>query len=174
MEEVVTLIDEETLKARIDEIAKAISRDYKGRDLVMVCILKGAAPFFTHLCERIEGVNITQEYMKVTSYENRTESNGKPIIEFQTKMDIEGKDVLVVEDIIDSGHSLDFVVNTHLPLKNPKSVETAVMLDKPDRRVNFGVVPKYTGFTIPDLWVAGKGLDDDEKYRELPYVLPLL
>lgn len=169
MEEIVELISEETLKKRIGEAAKAISEDYQGKDIVMICVLKGAKPFFESLCEEIKGVSITKDYIKVSSY-TKTESNREPVIGTNISTDISKKDVIVVEDIIDTGHSLDTLVNNYLAGKGPNSIEVAVMLDKPSRRENHNITPKYTCFTIPNLFVVGKGLDFDEEYRELPFV----
>lgn len=169
MEKVVSLIDKETIDLRIKEIAKKISEDYKGKEVVMICVLKGAAPFFTDLCQEIVGVNVKQEYLKASSYD-KEESNKNPTVEYLYKIDIKDKDVIVVEDIIDTGYSLDYLVNTELPMKGPKSIEVAVMLDKTEGREVGTVTPKYTGFAVPDLFVVGKGLDYDEEYRFLPFV----
>jgi len=161
------LISQETIAEKISQIGMAISEDFKGKDLVLLCVLKGAKPFCTSLTEKLT-IPHTVEGIKVSSYED-TQSNGKPTIKLDHELDIDGKDVLVVEDIIDTGHSLAALVNNYIPAKyKPASVSVAVLLDKPDRRVDFSVTPAYTGFIIPNLFVIGFGMDYKERFREDP------
>lgn len=167
MAEVKTLIDEETLDNRIQELANEISIDYLGKQPVLVCILKGASYFFTDLTRRIN-TDSEIDFMRVSSYEGE-ESTGKVDIKLDLSTDIKDKDVLIIEDIIDTGISLSGLYD-HLLEKNPKSLKLCVLLDKPERRVNHDIKPDYTGFVIPNKFVIGYGLDKDEKYRTIPYV----
>lgn len=160
-------ITEEELKARIKELAAQISEDYKGKEILMVSILKGAVVFLTDLMRAVDG-DVTIDFMVVSSYGDGTESSGRVKIVKDLSVDIAGKDVLIVEDILDSGNTLSKVVEI-LQSRGVNSLKIVSLLDKPARHTH--VVPvEYTGFVIPDKFVVGYGLDYGEKYRHLPYV----
>ncbi len=162
-----TLIPEEKLEERIAELAAQISRDYEGKSVHLICVLKGSIFFTASLAKRMT-VPVTIDCMDVSSYGSGTESSG--IVRMVKDLDepIEGKDVIVVEDIIDTGHTLEYLLG-NLQARGPKSVRLCTMLDKPSRRV-VDVKVDYTGFEIPDEFIVGYGLDYDEKYRALPYI----
>ena len=167
MEEIKTLIDEEKLSKRIGEIAKEIEEEYNGKELTLICILKGSVFFTVELAKKING-NVKLEFIRVSSYNEGTESSGKIKMILDLKDSIEGKDVIIVEDIIDTGRTLSYLIE-YLKTKNPKSVKLCALLDKPERRVQ-EVKIDYIGFQIPDKFVVGYGLDVGEKYRNLPYI----
>jgi len=167
MGEIKVLISEEELQKRVEEIAKQIETEYKGKELILICILKGSIFFTVDLAKRInEDVKI--EFIRVSSYNDGTESSGEIKMKLDLKDSIQGKDVIVIEDIIDTGRTLSYLIE-YLKMKKPNSVKLCALLDKPDRRV-IDVKVDYTGFQIPDKFVVGYGLDYDEKYRNLPYV----
>jgi len=166
-ERISVLIDEKTVDAKIREVADKISRDYAGKELHLICILKGSAFFACELAKRLT-VPTTIDFMSVSSYGSGTSSSG--IIRLVKDLDepIEGRDVLIIEDIIDSGRTLAHLVEL-LSTREPASMELCTLLDKPERRA----VPMevdYTCFVIPDKFVVGYGLDYDQKYRNLPYI----
>lgn len=167
MVEIKTLIDEEKLHKRVDEIAKQIEEEYKGKEITLVCILKGSVFFTVDLAKRING-DVKLEFIRVSSYNDGTESSGEIKMKLDLKDSIQGKDVIVIEDIIDTGRTLSYLIE-YLKMKKPNSVKLCALLDKPDRRT-IDVKVDYTGFQIPDKFVVGYGLDCDEKYRNLPYV----
>ncbi|MDK2965149.1 MULTISPECIES: hypoxanthine phosphoribosyltransferase [Lacrimispora] len=162
------MLSEEEIATRIKEIAEEISRDYKGKPLHLICILKGGVFFTCELAKRIE-LPLTMDFMSVSSYGSGTVSSG--IVKIIKDLDdpIEGKDVLIVEDIIDSGNTLSYLIEV-LKQRNPNSVELCTLLDKPERRVKKQVEVKYTCFTVPDEFIIGYGLDYDQIYRNLPYI----
>lgn len=160
------LITEQEIASRTRELAKQIQREYNNEEIVIVCILKGATFFAVELAKRIESDTII-DFMKVSSYEG-TESTGKINFTLDISEDITGKNVLIVEDIVDTGRTLAYV-KKYLESKNPKSVKICTMLNKKERRV-VELNPEYVAFDIPDKFVIGYGLDYDEKYRNLPYV----
>lgn len=161
------LINEEQLNSRIQELAETISNDYAGKTITMICVLKGGAFFMAELAKRIT-VPVTLDYMCVSSYGSATKSSGNVIMKKDLDDSIEGKDVLVVEDIIDSGRTLSNLLEL-LKERNPNSLKLCTLLDKPDRRV-VDVDVDYNGFTIADEFVVGFGLDYDQLYRNLPFV----
>lgn len=161
------LISEEELKNKIKELGKKISEDYKGKTVSVVCILKGGIMFMVDLVKEIR-VPVTMDFMAVTSYGNETSSSGVVKIIKDLDESIEGKDVIVVEDIIDSGRTLSYLVQI-LRDRRPKSLKICTLLDKPDRRVA-DVDVDYIGFPIPDEFVVGYGLDYMQLYRNLPYI----
>ncbi len=167
MVEIKTLIDEEKLHKRVDEIAKQIEKEYKGKEIIFVCILKGSIFFTVDLARRIKE-NVKLEFIRVSSYRDGTESTGEINMKLDLKDSIQGKDVIVIEDIIDTGRTLSYLIK-YLKMKKPNSVKLCALLDKPDRRV-VDVKVDYTGFQIPDKFIVGYGLDWDEKYRNLPYI----
>ena len=166
-ESIKVLLPEEELDKRIRELGAQISEDYAGEEILMVCILRGASFFACELAKRIT-VAMTIDFMSVSSYGAGTVSTGDVKIVKDLDAPVEGKNILIVEDIIDSGHTLHFL-KEHFAGKNAKSVRLCAMLDKPDRR-EVDVTMDYTGFAIPDEFVVGYGLDYDQKYRNLPYI----
>ena len=156
------LIDEETIQKRVHELAKQISQDYKGKDIIAVCILRGSTLFFADLMKYIE-IPVAFEFMSVSSYGSGAVSSGKVNIKYDIQQDIKGKDILIVEDIIDSGITLDRLKSV-LEERQPASFNICCLLNKPDRRVK-NIDVKYVGFDIPDEFVVGYGLDYNEKYR---------
>lgn len=161
------LISENLVDAKVRNLADRISREYAGRTVHLVCILKGSIFFTCELAKRIT-LPITIDFMKVSSYGSGTFSSGEIDIKKDLDESIEGKHVIVVEDIIDSGRTLSKLIPL-LKERNPASIEVATLLDKPERR-EYEVDVKYTCFTIPDKFVVGYGLDYNQKYRNLPYV----
>ena len=167
MEEVKVLIDEKKLQERIDEIAKQIGEEYKNKEIILICILKGSIFFTVDLARKIKE-DVKLEFIRVSSYGEGTESTGEIKMKLDLKDSIQGKDVIVVEDIIDTGRTLAYLME-YLKMKTPNSIKLCALLDKPDRRVK-EVAVDYTGFQIPDKFVVGYGLDCNEKYRNLPYI----
>lgn len=166
MEEINILINKAKLEKRIEEMAKQIYKDYEGKEIVLIGILKGSVMFMTELAKNIKS-NVALDFMDVSSYEG-TESSGKVTINKDIRDTIEGKDVILVEDIIDTGRTLTYV-RDYLKQKNPNSIKIATMLSKPSRRV-IELEVDYIGFAIEDKFVVGYGLDYNEKYRNLPYI----
>lgn len=162
------LIDEETLQNRIAELGAKISRDYAGQDLLLICILRGGVLFLTDLMRRIT-IPVTIEFMAVSSYGmGARESTGHVRINYDLKTDIYNRNVVLVEDIIDSGYTLKTVLEI-LQTRHPKSVRICTLLDKAERR-KVDIPIDYCGFVIPDKFVFGYGLDIDEHYRQLPFI----
>ena len=161
------LIDEETLKGIVKRLGKEITRDYEGKNLFLITILKGAVVFLTDLMRSIE-CECRIDFMVVSSYGASTKTTGNVKIVMDINQSLEDKDVLIVEDILDSGYTLNFVKNLLLS-RNPKSLEICTLLDKPERRA-VDIKAKYIGMQVPDAFVVGYGLDYDEKYRNLPYI----
>ena len=168
MVEIKTLINEEELHTRVNEIAKQIEKEYEGKDTTLICILKGSVFFTVDLAKSING-DVKLEFIRVSSYGEGTESTGEIKMKLDLKDSIKGKDVIVVEDIIDTGRTLSYLIE-YLKMKKPNSVKLCALLDKPERRVKKNGKVDYTGFQIPDKFVIGYGLDWDEKYRNLPYI----
>lgn len=161
------LIEEEPLKKRIKEMGAEITRDYAGKDLLVIGILKGVAYFMTELTQAID-LPTQIDFIRVSSYGHGTNSSGEVKISFDTTKNISGKDVLLLDDIVDTGLTLQAVKELFLE-RNVKSIKIATMLDKKERRL-VKMLPDYSGFIIPDEFVVGFGLDYDEDYRTLPYV----
>ena len=163
-----TLIPEEEVEKRICEIAAQISKDYEGKSVHLICILKGSVMFMSELAKRIT-VPVTMDFMSCSSYGSGTVSKG--IVKIAKDLDepIEGRDALIVEDIIDSGNTLSYLIEI-LGKHKPASLRLCTLLDKPSRRVHHEVKVDYTCFQIEDLFVVGYGLDYDQRYRNLPYV----
>lgn len=161
------LLTEQQLEEKITEIGKKISNDYKDRDLILIGVLKGSVLFMADLLKKIT-IPCSMDFMAVSSYGNTTQSSGVVRILKDLDFEIKGKDVLIVEDIIDSGITLRYLME-YLKGRNPKSINIACLLNKPERRKTDMSV-KYLGFDIPDYFVVGYGLDYAEKYRNLPYV----
>ena len=161
------LFTEEEVNARIREMGEQISKDYEGKSLHLVGILKGATFFACELAKRIT-VPVTIDFMSVSSYGDATESSGVVKITKDLDEPLEGKDVLVVEDIVDTGNTLSYLLD-NLQKRGSSSVRLCSLLNKPDRRIK-EVNVDYTGFVIPDAFVVGYGLDYAQKYRNLPYI----
>lgn len=166
-EHIRVLVSEEEVDARIREIGEQISRDYAGKEVHLVCVLKGGSFFLCELAKRIT-VPVSLDFMSVSSYGSDTISSGVVKIVKDLDEPIQGKHVLVVEDIVDSGRTLSYLREMMLDRK-PESLRICTLLDKPDRRV-VDVKVDYTGFSIPDEFVVGYGLDYAQKYRNLPYI----
>lgn len=161
------LIDEKTLQSKIEEVAERIMKDYEGKDITFICILKGSAMFTVDLAKKIKN-NVRFEFIRVSSYGEGTVSSGKVTMKLDLQDSIEGEDVIIIEDIIDTGRTLSYL-RDYLKEKNPASLKICTLLDKKERR-EFDIEPDYTAFDIPDKFVVGYGLDDRENYRNLPYV----
>ena len=161
------MISEEEINKRVCEIAEQISKDYAGKEVRLICILKGSVFYTCELAKRIT-IPVTLDFMSVSSYGSGTVSSGTIKIKKDLDDDIEGLDVIVVEDIIDSGNTLSRLIPM-LKERKPASLKITTLLDKPDRRV-IDVPVDYTGFEIPDEFVVGYGLDYDQSYRDLPYI----
>lgn len=166
-EKIKVMLSEEELAGRIKELGAEISKDYEGEEIFLVGILKGAAFFTTELAKRIT-VPVIIDFMSTSSYGAGTASSGEVRITKELDLDMTGKNVLIAEDIIDSGNTLSYLLQ-YFKDKGAKSVRLATMLDKPDRR-EVDVKVDYNGFTIPDEFVVGYGLDYDQRYRNLPYI----
>jgi hypoxanthine phosphoribosyltransferase len=161
------LIDEEPLQVRIDELGREISADYEGRDLLLVGVLKGAVFFLADLMRRLS-IPCEIDFMAISSYGDGTDSSGVVRILKDLDASIAGRDVLVVEDIIDSGLTLSYLMRS-LTAREPASLEVCALLTKPDRR-EIEIPVRYVGFDIPNRFVIGYGLDYAERYRNLPYI----
>lgn len=161
------LVSEADVDKRIEELGRKISQDYAGKQVHLICILKGGVFFMCELAKRIT-VPVSMDFMCVSSYGDGTASSGVVRIAKDLDETIEGKDVLIVEDIIDSGRTLSYLIEV-LKKRNPNSIRLCTLLDKPDRRV-CDVKVDYMGFDIPDHFVVGYGLDYAQKYRNLPYI----
>ena len=161
------LLSEEQIKARIKELGAQITEDYRGKELVLVGILKGVVPFYAAMAQAID-LQVQEDFMSVSSYGAGTVSSGKLIIRKDIDIDIEGKDVLILEDILDSGRTLRGVVQM-FEARKPNSVKICTLLDKPEGRVE-QVEAAYSGFTVPNAFVVGYGLDYAGYYRNLPFV----
>lgn len=161
------LFSEEAIDARIRELGAQISRDYAGKELHLICVLKGSSFFTCELAKRIT-VPVYLDFMSVSSYGSETTSSGVVKIVKDLDSPLKGKDVIVVEDIVDTGHTLSYLMGM-LKGREPASLRLCTLLDKPERRVA-EVFVDYIGFTIPDKFIVGYGLDYDQKYRNLPYI----
>ena len=161
------LLPEEDVNKRISEVAEQISKDYEGKQIHLICILKGGVFFTCELAKRIT-VPVSMDFMCVGSYGDGTKSSGVVRIAKDLDESIEGKDVLIVEDIIDSGNTLYYLMDV-LQRRKPASLHLCTLLDKPERRVK-DVKVDYVGFNIPDEFVVGYGLDYAQRYRNLPYI----
>ena len=167
-EKVRVLISEEEVEKRICEMGKEISESYHGEPVHLVSVLKGGVFFTCELAKRLS-MPVSLDFMSVSSYGGGTESSGVVKIVKDLDEPLDGKDVLIVEDIIDSGRTLSYLIEI-LEKRNPNGIKLCTLLDKPERRVKKQVKVDYTCFTIPDEFVVGYGLDYDQKYRNLPYI----
>ena len=162
------LLTEEEVNKKISEVAAQINKDYEGKEVHLICILKGGVFFTCELAKRLT-IPVSLDFMSVSSYGSDTKSSGVVKIIKDLDEPLEGKNVIIVEDIIDSGRTLAYLIEV-LKQRNPKNIELCTLLDKPERRVKKQVQVKYTCFTIQDEFVVGYGLDYDQKYRNLPYI----
>lgn len=161
-----TLINENELKNRIKELSQQIQKDFNNEEIVFICILKGSVFFTTELAKNISS-SIILDFMKVSSYSG-TKSTGKLNFSLDISQNLIDKNVIIIEDIIDTGRTLYYLKN-YFKEKNPKTLKICTLLDKKERR-EFSIEPDYVGFDIPDKFVVGFGLDYDEKYRNLPFI----
>ena len=165
-ENISVLISEEKIKNRIGEIAMQLNEKYKGETVSIICTLKGAVIFTADLIRKLN-FDVRLEFVSISSYSG-TESTGKLVMKYPLSDSVKGKHVILVEDILDTGKTLRFL-SDHLNEQQPASLQLVTLLDKPDRRIT-DIQPDYVGFTIPDKFVVGYGLDYDQKYRNLPYI----
>ena len=163
-----SLIDRQKVENRIKELAKEIEKDYAGEEVVCVGLLKGSVIFLSDLVKEIE-TPVIIDFMNVSSYGSETVSSGDVKILKDTDLDLRGKNVLIVEDIIDTGLTLEYVIDYFKKVKGVKTIKTCTLLSKPDRR-RVQVDVDYIGFEVPDKFIIGYGLDYDQKYRNLPYI----
>lgn len=161
------LITEEELRQRVKQLGERISKDYEGKSIIMICVLKGAIIFYSDLARYID-VPLEMDFMAVSSYGSGTKSTGAVRILKDLNMSIEGRHLLLVEDILDTGNTLHYL-GDNLKSRNPASFKICTLLDKPDRRVA-DIKADYIGFEIPDDFVVGYGLDYNQRYRNLPYI----
>lgn len=161
------LYTEEQLKTRVKELADQIKQDFLGEEILTVGVLRGAVMFYADLVRELD-IPIHMNFMSVSSYGKRAVSSGAVRIQYDLEEDIAGKNVLIIEDIVDSGLTLQYLTTT-LSSRNPAMLKTCCLFDKPERRtVDF--LPDYTGFVVPDVFIVGYGLDYAEKYRNLKYI----
>lgn len=161
------LLEEKSISDRVKELGKEISKDYKDKNLLLVSVLKGSVVFMSDLMRAIS-IHCGIDFMVVSSYGSGTKTSGVVKIIKDLDINLEGYDVLLIEDILDSGMTLSYITNI-LKTRHPKSIKICTLLDKPERR-KVKVSADYIGFEVPDEFVVGYGLDYDEKYRNLPYV----
>jgi hypoxanthine phosphoribosyltransferase len=164
------IVTQEQMRTRIREMGRQISADYTGKDLVLVGVLKGAYAFYADLARAIR-IPVRVDFIVVTSYGSRARTSGKVKQVTELTEDIEGKDVLLIEDIVDSGLTVQYLIKS-LAKKKPKSIKVCTLLSKPERRM-VEVDVEYVGFKIPNKYVVGYGLDYQQKYRNLPYLAVL-
>jgi hypoxanthine phosphoribosyltransferase len=164
------IVTQEEMRARIKELGKQIANDYAGKDLVLVGVLKGAYAFYADLARAIR-IPMRVDFLIVTSYGSQSKTSGKVKVITELTEDIKGKDVLLVEDIVDSGLTVEYLIKT-LGKQKPKSIKVCTLLSKPERRT-IDVPLAYVGFKIPNQYVVGYGLDYQQKYRNLPYLAVL-
>ncbi|BCA53668.1 Hypoxanthine-guanine phosphoribosyltransferase [Nitrospira sp. KM1] len=164
------IVTQEEMRARIKELGKQITADYAGKDLVLVGVLKGAYAFYADLARAIR-IPMRVDFLIVASYGSRAKTSGKVKVITELTEDVRGKEVLLVEDIVDSGLTVQYLMKT-LAKQKPRSIKVCTLLSKPDRRT-IDVPLEYVGFKIPDQYVVGYGLDYQQKYRNLPYLAVL-
>ena len=162
------LISEEQLRSRIAELGEELTRDYAGKDPIIVGVLKGVVVFYADMVRQIR-TPCQMDFMWISSYQG-TDSTGQMVVKRDVAGEVKGRHVLILEDIYDTGNSLDFTYR-HLQAKEPASLKICTLLDKPERRrPGITLKPDYVGFTVPNAFVVGYGLDYNEHYRNLPYV----
>ena len=163
-----TLLSQEEIEKRAEEIGAQITKDYPGEEIVLIGILRGAIMWMTQVMKAIDNPLTTIDFMAVSSYGASTVSSGVVKINKDTDNEVSGKHVIIIEDIVDTGVTLDYLVH-YLKGKNPKSVKICTLLDKPEGR-KVPVDVDYVGFEVPNMFVVGYGLDVNQKYRNLPYI----
>lgn len=168
MKKIKVLIDEEKLNTRIKQLADKISEDYKNEEIVLVCILRGAVYFAIDLSKKITDSVVILDFMRASSYGNSKETTGNVELTIDLSTNIENKNVIIVEDIIDSGYTLNYLYD-YLKKKNPKTLKICVLLDKKERRQK-DIKIDYIAFEVENKFIVGYGLDYENKYRNLPYV----
>lgn len=161
------LFTREAIQNRVEELGKKISKDYEGKKLLVVSLLKGSFIFTADLVREIE-IPVKIEFMATSSYGHSTESSGEVKILYDIQQDLQGYDVLIADDIADTGTTMSYIID-YLKSKNPESIKSCVLLDKPSRR-KVELEPDYIGFTIPDKFIVGYGLNYGDYYRNIPYV----
>lgn len=166
-EKIELLITEEQLDKRIQEITKQISDDFGDKDITLICVLKGSVMFMVDMARKLKQ-RVELEFIDVSSYKNNTISEGKLTINKDIESSIEGKNVILLEDIVDTGRTLNYLIK-HLKSKKPASLKTCTLLNKPSRRI-IDIDADYVGFTIKDAFIVGYGLDYAQRYRNLPYI----
>lgn len=164
------IVTQEQMRARIREMGRQITNDYAGKDLILIGVLKGAYAFYADLARAIR-ISMRVDFIVVTSYGSRSKSSGKVKLVSDLTENVKGKDLLLVEDIIDSGLTISYLMKT-LAKRKPRSIKVCTLLSKPERRV-VNVAIDYEGFRIPNKYVVGYGLDYQQKYRNLPYLAVL-
>jgi len=162
------LYSEKDLQEMVDRVGAEITRDYEGKNLLLVSVLKGSVAFMADLMRAIK-IPARIDFMSVSSYGSGTKTSGVVKIVKDLDLNLEGYDILIVEDILDSGRTLEYIINNMLLPKNAKSVKICTLLDKPERRVA-NITADYVGTSVPNAFVVGYGLDFDEKYRNLPFI----
>lgn len=166
MKNIKILLEEEKINQKLDELAKKIMNDYKEKDIVFLCILKGSVIFTVELAKRIKN-NVLFEFIEVSSYENN-ENTGRIKLNKDITQSIQGKDVIIVEDIIDTGRTITFLKD-YISQKQPNTLKICTLLDKPSRRI-YDIKADYTGFIVEDKFIVGYGLDDNQNLRNLNYI----
>lgn len=166
-ETIKVLISEEQIEKRLNELIEQITKDFKGETITLICVLKGGVIFMVDIARKLKQL-VEFDFMDVSSYGNSTESSGNIKINKDLENCIEGKNVLLVEDIVDSGRTLNYLTK-YLMSKRPAMLKICTLLDKPERRV-CDIKVDYVGFEIPDDFVVGYGLDYAQRYRNLPYI----
>lgn len=161
-------ISKENIEKRVKELASIIDKDFINEEIVIISVLKGSIYFTIDLIKNIKNPNIKLDFIKVSSYKNKTESNKQIDFQLDISIDITNKNIIIIDDILDSGYTMNFLYN-HLKQKNPKSIKSCVLLNKPERRI-IDIDADYIGFNIENEFVIGYGLDYDEKYRNLPHI----
>ena len=161
------LFSSEEIDKRNIELGDEISKDYEGKKLVAISLLRGSFIFASDLVRNIS-IPVEIDFLTTSSYGDQEETSGNVEIVTDIRSDIEGRDVLIIDDIMDSGYTMQYVIE-HLKKKNPSSIKTAVMLDKPSRR-KVDLKPDYIGFSIPDVFIVGYGLNYGDYYRNIPYI----
>lgn len=162
------LFTRDEIQEKVDELGARITRDYQGTDLLVICVLKGSLYFTADIIRKIE-IPLSLDFMAVSSYGPSTTTSGIARITKDLEEDVEGRHVIVIEDILDTGLTLDYLIKV-LELRNPADIKICTLLDKPSRRLKKNVKAHYVGFEIPELFVVGYGLDYQHKYRHLPFI----
>jgi hypoxanthine phosphoribosyltransferase len=162
------LFTEEQIKKRVAELGQMITRDFAGKDLLVVCILKGSLYFAADLIRHVK-MPLNLDFIAVSSYGEGEKTSGTAKLTKDLEEDIEGRHIIITEDILDTGLTLDYLVRV-LKLRNPAEIRICTLLDKPQRRIKDNIVPDYIGFTIPEVFVVGYGLDYKHRYRHLPFI----